>query len=497
MSVYQQAAEEETAPRRYDGFRLEGSHICASFFPTALGWDELEPLLAAEQAAARSSVMSMQLADSWPLLDPCHFAVDLDLLRRGEAAESAVNTRVRVRLDAVSVHASPCRVQALQGVVERCTSAMREGAPPQALAWERGECAGWVYVLTWGRGMAWRDATWQRRWLVLKRDTLFELASPDAETFLRRVSVGKGRRVLKLDEANTCGVEHALAVVASGVSRAQAVLAADSFVWRAVDDSMCTQWEEYTMAANTIYVAVANAYATPQPQSVLAVQQGVPAGPNTQGAAAAATAVALQVDVTCPQMSLVVSGLCASSMPAAAATAHAAGAEMELLRLCAVATTVAYRTRPFDSKLTLSLQSLQVLDQLAPCRPDDDELSGQQYILRSHGLDSKAGPTPAQSGDVERKSEGWRRAAQRWSLYFAQQEQDGANEEDNDDTVEEANDSEGEFFDAQNASQASDENFEDTREELDQVMPDVWVEYINWAEGSPDTYVADTQLKVR
>jgi hypothetical protein len=73
--------------------------------------------------------------------------------------------------------------------------------------------------------------------------------------------------------------------------------------------------------------------------------------------AAAATAVALQVDVTCPQMSLVVSGLCASSMPSATAVA---GAEMELMRLCAMGTTVSYRTRPFDRKLTLALQSLQV-----------------------------------------------------------------------------------------------------------------------------------------
>lgn len=126
---------------------------------------------------------------------------------------------------------------------------------------------------------------------MLKRDTLFELASPDADTCLRRVAVGKGRRVLRMDEESTGGVEGALAVVASGVSRAQAVLAADSFVWRAVDDSdsghMCTQWEEYTTAANTSYVAVANAYATPQPQSVLAVNEGSPAtGPSTQVCAA-------------------------------------------------------------------------------------------------------------------------------------------------------------------------------------------------------------------
>jgi hypothetical protein len=490
LPVCQQAAEEETTSHRYDGFRLEGSHICASFFPTALGWDELEPLLAVGQAGARSSVMDLQLADSWPLLDPCHFAVDLDLLRKGEAA--AVSTRASVRLDAVSVHASPCRVQALQGVADRCTAALREGAPPQALAWARGECAGWVYVLTWGRGMAWRDASWQRRWLVLKCDTLFELAGPHAETFLRRVAVGKGRRVLKMDQETTCGVEHALAVVSSGVSRAQAVLAADSFVWRAVDDSMCTQWEEYTTAANTSYVAVANAYSTPQPQSVLPIQEGNPTGSNTQGPTAAATAVALQVDVTCPQMSLVVSGLCASSMPAAVVTPHDTSTEMELLRLCAMGTTVAYRTRPFDSKLTLSLQSLQVLDQLAPRPPD--ELSAQQYILRSHGLDSKTGHAPAHRSVVERKSSGSRRALQRWNLYFTREEQDGAHEED---TVEEADDSDEEFFDAQNASQASDEHFEDTREELDQLTPDVWVEYINRAEGSPDDYVADTQLKIR
>jgi len=77
-----------------------------------------------------------------------------------------VSTRARVRLDAVSVHASPCRIQALQGVADRCAAAAREGAPPQALAWQRGECSGWVHVLHWGRGLGWRDATWQRRWLV-------------------------------------------------------------------------------------------------------------------------------------------------------------------------------------------------------------------------------------------------------------------------------------------------------------------------------------------
>ena len=93
----QQAAEEHTAQlRKYDGFRLEGSHICASFFSTSLGWDELEPLLAAEQAAARSSVMNLQLADSWPLLDPCHFAVDLDMLRKGEAAATATTAEAAV-----------------------------------------------------------------------------------------------------------------------------------------------------------------------------------------------------------------------------------------------------------------------------------------------------------------------------------------------------------------------------------------------------------------
>jgi hypothetical protein len=144
-----------------------------------------------------------------------------------------------------------------------------------------------------------------------------------------------------------------------------------------------------------------------------------------------------------------------------------------------------------------------VLDQLAP-RPtnDDDEPSGQQYILRSHGLDTKAAgaglTSDTKSGGVaaERKS---RRASQRWSLYFAKQDQDGVNEEENEDDNNEGagNDSDGEFFDAQNASQASDEDFEDTCEELDQVTPDVYVECINWAEGSPDAYVADTQLKVR
>jgi hypothetical protein len=45
--------------------------------------------LAADQVA-RSCTMQLQLADSWPLVEPCHFTVELELLRKGAAAVATV-----------------------------------------------------------------------------------------------------------------------------------------------------------------------------------------------------------------------------------------------------------------------------------------------------------------------------------------------------------------------------------------------------------------------
>jgi hypothetical protein len=135
----------------------------------------------------------------------------------------------------------------LQGVADSCAAALAQGAPPPQLAWSHGECCGWVHVLTWGKGLGWRDATWQRRWLVLRRDQLFELEAPEAAAALRRVGVGKGRRVLAVEDehgALLCGEEHVLAVAAAGLPRAHAVLAPDSFVWRCDDERACSQWAQ-------------------------------------------------------------------------------------------------------------------------------------------------------------------------------------------------------------------------------------------------------------
>jgi hypothetical protein len=106
-------------------------------------------------------------------------------------------------------------------------------------------------------------------------------------------------------------------------------------------------WAQYCTAANSSYTAVS---LSAQKQNLEPVAD---AAAQTQ--AMAATAVALQVDVVCPEISLLVSSLRVSSVPPGVECAGAQP-EMELLRLRAIGTTVGYRTRTFDNKLSLSLE---------------------------------------------------------------------------------------------------------------------------------------------
>ncbi|GAB2263603.1 hypothetical protein Droror1_Dr00025737 [Drosera rotundifolia] len=141
-----------------------------------------------------------------PVVDKCGVLIKLQQIRLENPLYPS--TRLAIQLPFLGFHFSPARYHRLMEVAKIFLDVSRNLESLQP--WDQADFEGWVSVLTW-KGMANREAVWQRRYLYLVGSFLYILESPDSRSYKQYTSL-RGKQVSEVPKESIGNEANVLAV---------------------------------------------------------------------------------------------------------------------------------------------------------------------------------------------------------------------------------------------------------------------------------------------
>ncbi|XP_021768084.1 uncharacterized protein LOC110732449 isoform X1 [Chenopodium quinoa] len=184
-----------------------------------------------------------------PVLDKCGVVLRLQQIRVENP--SYPSTRLAVRVPSLGFYFSPARYHRLMKVVKSFVE--DDDNANRLLPWTQADYSGWLYLLTW-KGVANREAVWQRRYFCLVGPFLYILENPDSKTYKQYLSL-RGKHLHKVPAENVGNEEHILAILDATRVHAlgKVVEQANALILRFESDESESIW--YTQLRNAIYRA--------------------------------------------------------------------------------------------------------------------------------------------------------------------------------------------------------------------------------------------------
>ncbi|GAB4857735.1 hypothetical protein Ancab_015642 [Ancistrocladus abbreviatus] len=181
-----------------------------------------------------------------PVVDKCGVFIKLQQIRIENPLYPS--TRLAMRLPFLGFHFSPARYHRLMQVTRIFQD--EESRNFELRPWNQADFEGWLFVLTW-KGMANREAVWQRRYLCLVGPSLYILESPGSNSYKQYLSL-RGKHVYRVPAEVVGNEEHVLAV--SGAARPNKVVEdANALILRCDSDDVRRIWQSRLQSA--IYYA--------------------------------------------------------------------------------------------------------------------------------------------------------------------------------------------------------------------------------------------------
>ncbi|KAL3817950.1 hypothetical protein ACJIZ3_003855 [Penstemon smallii] len=179
-----------------------------------------------------------------PVIDKCGVFLKLQQIRSPVA--SLPSTRLALRLPSLGFHFSPSRYHRLMQVAKIFQGEDTDNLD-LARPWDQADFAGWLYHLTW-KGVAGREAVWQRRYLSIVGPLLYVLENPESRNYKHYFSL-RGKQLLQVPADSVGNVEHVLAVRDAERPNIKVVEDANALILRCDSENSRKTWQSYLQGA--------------------------------------------------------------------------------------------------------------------------------------------------------------------------------------------------------------------------------------------------------
>ncbi|WCJ20748.1 hypothetical protein M5689_002962 [Euphorbia peplus] len=186
-----------------------------------------------------------------PVIDRCGVILRLQQIRLQNP--SFPSTRISVQLPSLGFHFSPARYHRLMQVVKVFQEEDVEN-PNLSRPWFQADFEGWLHLLI-RRGMANREAVWQRQYLCLVGPFLYVLDSPGSKSYKQYLSL-RGKQIYQLPE-EFVGVPHLMAICDAGRPINKVLEDVNALILRYDSDDSRKNWQSRLQGA--IYRASSSA----------------------------------------------------------------------------------------------------------------------------------------------------------------------------------------------------------------------------------------------
>ncbi|GMH29787.1 hypothetical protein Nepgr_031630 [Nepenthes gracilis] len=230
----------------YLQFDLVLSDVSAFLVDGDYNWS-IDPL-------TQSSASMLNGISFLPVVDKCGVFIKLQQIRLENPLYPS--TRFAIRLPFLGFHFSPARYHRLMQVARIFQDESRNFEPSRL--WNQADFEGWLSVLSW-KGMANREAVWQRRYVCLVGPFLYILESPGSNSYKQYMSL-RGKQVSLVPAERIGNEEHVLAVIDAGRSNSKVVEDANALILNCDSEELKRSWQSRIQSA--IYHASGSAAIT-------------------------------------------------------------------------------------------------------------------------------------------------------------------------------------------------------------------------------------------
>ncbi|KNA21084.1 hypothetical protein SOVF_046540 [Spinacia oleracea] len=184
-----------------------------------------------------------------PVLDKCGVVLRLQQIRVENPSHPS--TRVAVRVPSLGFYFSPARYHRLMQVSK--IFAEDDHNAERLRPWKQADFEGWLFLLTW-KGVANREAVWQRRYFYLVGPFLYILENPDSKTYKQYLSL-RGKQLYKVPAETVGNEDRVLAILDATRAHAlgKVIEQANALILRFESDESESVW--HTRLRSAIYRA--------------------------------------------------------------------------------------------------------------------------------------------------------------------------------------------------------------------------------------------------
>ncbi|GAB2273666.1 hypothetical protein Dimus_008448 [Dionaea muscipula] len=182
-----------------------------------------------------------------PVIDKCGVLIKLQQIRLENPLYPS--TRLAIRLPLLGFHFSPARYHRLMEVARIFQDDSRNLESLQP--WDQADFEGWLSVLSW-KGMANREAVWQRRYLCLVESSLYILECPGSRSYKQYMSL-RGKQVCGVPKDSIGDEDNVLAICDAARANKKVIEDPNALILRCGSEELRRIWQNRLQSA--IYVA--------------------------------------------------------------------------------------------------------------------------------------------------------------------------------------------------------------------------------------------------
>lgn len=198
--------------------------------------------LASQNKSARSS--QLNVISFLPVIDKCGVIVKFQQIHSENPLYPS--TRLAVRLPSLGFHFSPARYHRLMQIVN-IFQPKDSDSTYSVRSWNQADFEGWLSILSW-KGVANREAVWQRRYLCLVGPFLYVLESPDSKSYKQYISL-RGKQLYQVPADIVGDVDYFLAICDASRSNNKVVEDVNALVLRCDTEDSRKIWQSRLQGA--------------------------------------------------------------------------------------------------------------------------------------------------------------------------------------------------------------------------------------------------------